>query len=261
MSSLPETRVSRLAYRARTPTLLRVTVSERLARFLVAAGARSAPVPADDFMSVDFGASAAWPLAPSRVEQHRRLLGNLSIIERLGFSQATYTSQPDYARSVLQARSIALYFLTSWNQLEKRWFSRKIVAIIGMEDWKDQAGAVSELRLILGDIAYEHFIRSVDGRGRTGPGGRPAGSIGDAIKILQRFLDAALRPADVSGLFLGDLVLLPEDLNGIIWDSATVWAGSELADYARQNSEPVGQRGAFQIRDWQSEPARSGLSR
>jgi hypothetical protein len=259
MSSLPETRVSRFAYRARTPTLLRVTVSERLARFLVAVGAQRAPVPADDRMSVGFGASAGWPREPSRVEHHRRLLANLRTIERLGFNQGTYATRPDYARSVLQARSIVLYFLTSWNQLKRRWFSRRIVAIVGMESWKAQAAAVSELRPILGDAAYAHFIFSVSEQGR--PGMRPVGSIADGIEVLQTFLDRALRPADVSGLFLGDLVLLPEDLNGIIWDTATVWAGSELADYARQNSEPVGQHGAFQIRDWQSDLMRSGFSR
>ena len=271
MSSLPDASVKRFVRRARTPTLMRITVSPPVARFLVAAGAR--PAPPDDSMDVRFGpgglttgrallarsrTTIATRRKPRGVDAHYDLFAMIPTIREIGFTETTYARDPSWPRAVLQARSVVLYFLTRLEELrrledtdEERTDDEDYILVRHLAQWANDARRILAMRSILGarypvwSDLLQHI--AVTDRHHTFT---DSIYLRRAQEILEVFLQRAARPTNVSGAFLGDLVLLPEDLDGIIWDAQTIWAGQAIADYARRMSARIG-TDTFQIRDWQ----------
>jgi hypothetical protein len=274
--TLAETLLRRAAEAARSgPPCLRITVPPRWARFLVAAGAR--PAPADDSMDVHFSElppldletspdhrASKWPRSlPQATGGHYAVLARLPDIRVPGFSEDTYQNDQGLVRAVLQARSVVLYLLRRLTELRRledgedeegddyqRTEDEEYLLIAHQARWAHDALKVLSATKILGPD-YEKtapLLRRISAIRRNAY--ISSSYLRQAQQILEDFLEKAPRPTKVSGVYLGDLVLLPEDLDGIIWNTRTTWADPDIASYARRSSEQIGP-GTFQIRDWQ----------
>jgi hypothetical protein len=204
---------------------LRVSVSPRLARFLIAAGASSA-----QHRNMQKSRRA---VVRTELQKRRDARDLLRLLDRLAFI-------PEELRNECLA-GIPMWDFKDYepqrgivSDFQFRVF--RDVWVLGQ--LSDIADLLVELRLVKnkGDHSYS-AIRGI------------ASQLDELIVSLQRHAQASLEETlNLSGVFIGDQQIVLDDLDGVIWDRLTVWPSRQLADQVRAQSEELERPGLYRVR-------------
>lgn len=203
---------------------LRLTVSPRVARFLIAAGARAAPT---------LGYSGDIRSDHVRRELRKRWAARKILYVVDDLANLTY----EVERADVDDRGILIHqFSIRFNEASPE--IRQLLKWLDVPDLAIEVGATfrSVHKLLRHkDAAYDFILVE---RNMT-----------LLFDKLRREVRASYEPVNLNfaGVFLGDLPIEIADLDGAIWDRLTVWPSRELAEQVQARSDEFKQ-GLYQVR-------------